>query len=270
MIQEEIWKPVKGYEGYYEISNKGRVKSVERHVKQENHLRYVPEKIKTIRMDAYGYPSVTLCKNRVSRTRAIHRLLMEAFVPNPENKPYIDHINTDKTDYRLENLRWVTAKENANNPLTLQHCRENTYIPYVSQKANQTKVRKGTKNAPTKVYQYSKDGKLLASYSSARQAQLKTGVHSTQIRFVADDCTQSAGGFLWTTTITDEICYQPRKSPTAKPVLYYDKNGNLLGEYPSINAAARSTGVDRTTISNNLNSVAKPRKYIFRYKEDCL
>ena len=136
---EEVWKPVVGFEGYYEISSYGRVRSVERYVRQSNHLRYVPMKIKKIIPNRFGYPVVTLCRNRRSRQYGIHRLLAEAFIPNPENKPFVDHINTDITDFRLDNLRWVTAKENANNSLTLKHCRENTYTPERSKKIIESK-----------------------------------------------------------------------------------------------------------------------------------
>ena len=151
-MEQEIWKPVVGYEGLYEVSNLGRVKSVERYVP-----RHVRGRIKEVHSGSGGYPCVTLCKNRKSRVTPLHRIIALAFIPNPDNKPFIDHIDTDVTNYSLSNLRWVTPKENANNVLTMQHCRDNTYISEVANRSNATKIIKNTPNAPKKVYQYAMD-----------------------------------------------------------------------------------------------------------------
>ena len=129
-MEQEIWKPIKGFEGFYEISNLGRAKSLERTYKTRNNKTWhVNEKFLKI-TPFHGYPAVVLSKNSVCRRYAIHRLIAEAFIPNPENKPFIDHINTNTMDYRLSNLRWVTAKENSNNPITKMNriIRGRTYL----------------------------------------------------------------------------------------------------------------------------------------------
>ena len=110
-MEEEVWKPIKGYEGLYEISNLGRVKSL-------NYRGTGKEKILKNIEDYKGYLEVCLTKNGRHKIFRVHRLVAEAFIPNPENKPCVDHINTIKNDNRIENLRWVTNKENNNNPLT--------------------------------------------------------------------------------------------------------------------------------------------------------
>ena len=107
-MQNEIWLDVPGFPGY-QVSNAGRVKSFrsgERILKQCN--------------DSDGYPTVVLCGAIGKRTKTIHRLVALAFIPNPENKPEVDHINTNRMDNRVENLQWVTRKENANNPFSVQ------------------------------------------------------------------------------------------------------------------------------------------------------
>lgn len=107
----EIWKDVVGYEGKYQVSNYGRVKLLDyRQTGQERLIRPGVNK--------YGYLEVTLYKDNKSKTHRIHRLVAQAFIPNPGNKPCIDHINTIRADNRADNLRWVTHKENSNNPLT--------------------------------------------------------------------------------------------------------------------------------------------------------
>ena len=102
----EIWKDVQGYEGLYQVSNLGRVKGLKR------------SKIRKLCNDRGGYLCVSLKKQGKAKNFKVHRLVAVAFIPNPENKPEVDHINAIKTDNNINNLRWVTAKENMNNPLT--------------------------------------------------------------------------------------------------------------------------------------------------------
>ena len=116
---EEIWKDIEGYEGLYQVSNMGIVRSLPHFRKNgRNGYLQIGKIIKP--MCVRGYQTVSLSKNGKQKIFKIHRLVAEAFIPNPENKPCIDHINTDKTNNRVENLRWVTHKENSNNPLTLK------------------------------------------------------------------------------------------------------------------------------------------------------
>ena len=117
-MEEEVWKPIKDYEGLYEISNLGRVRNL-------NYKGSGKGKILKNTKDSKGYLIVGLTKNGKRKLFKIHRLVAEAFIPNPENKPCIDHINTIKNDNRVENLRWVTNEENNNNPLTKKKRNEN-------------------------------------------------------------------------------------------------------------------------------------------------
>ena len=114
----EEWRPIKGYEGLYEVSNLGRVKSLERY---DTLGRKKKERILRGRCNKHGYLSVNLYKNGIEKDFFIHRLVAEAFIPNSNNLPEVDHINTIKDDNRVENLRWATIKENRNNELTKKH-----------------------------------------------------------------------------------------------------------------------------------------------------
>jgi len=103
----EIWKDIKGYEGLYQISNLGNVKSLNNYKRKENKILSNRPSSKKI-----WYLSVTLHNRGNNKGYLIHRLIALHFIPNPENKKMINHKNGIKNDNRIENLEWVTCKEN--------------------------------------------------------------------------------------------------------------------------------------------------------------
>lgn len=101
----EIFKDVIGYEGKYFVSNLGNIKSSPKtHRRKEIILKTMPLK--------GGYLTVDLCKDKLVTKTLVHRIVANAFIPNPENKPQVNHINGNKQDNRVENLEWVTHSEN--------------------------------------------------------------------------------------------------------------------------------------------------------------
>lgn len=128
----EIWKPIMGYEGCYEISNKGEVRSLSRTKKGVRYGKPYEYQTKEMQLkqhvDCKGYLRVKLQKDGNKETCKVHRLVAQTFLGDITDKE-IDHINTIKTDNRVENLKIVSSKENSNNPITKMkkaegHCKK--------------------------------------------------------------------------------------------------------------------------------------------------
>lgn len=109
----EIWKDIPGYDNLYQVSNMGRVKSL-------NYNRTRKEKLLMFSKDKYGYLRVTISKEGVKKYVQVHRLVCEAFLQNPFNLPQVNHRNEDKTDNRIENLEYCDAKYNINYGMAIE------------------------------------------------------------------------------------------------------------------------------------------------------
>jgi hypothetical protein len=121
---KEIWKEIKGYEGYYEVSNRGRVRSLDR-------VRIIKGKVLKQMDNGSGYKKVTLCKNGKYTQRYVHRLIGKGFLKNKKNKETINHKDGNKSNNDIKNLEWATYKENERhkllnfgNKITLRHAQE--------------------------------------------------------------------------------------------------------------------------------------------------
>ena len=174
------WKDIENFEGYYAVSNSGSVINVR--TKQE--IGFHAKKT-----DNYVARYCILCKDGKKKRVLIAKLVAEAFVPNPENKPYIDHIDTDPKNNVWTNLRWVTAEENSNNPLTKQH----------QSNAAQKRHTEGRQLFASRkdVYQYTKDGEFIKKWEGVCVAAKELGLHSSDIIMTANNKRKSCGGYKW-------------------------------------------------------------------------
>lgn len=140
---KEIWKPIVGYEGLYEVSNFGRVKGLERMVKgRYGNLRFQKETMRKIQINNRGYCTVRLCKDGNYKYYFVHRLVAEAFIPNDDKTLEVNHKDEDKLNNYAFNLEWVTRKENMNygntqNKIHNKPTKENKY-----QKSKRNQIRK--------------------------------------------------------------------------------------------------------------------------------
>lgn len=176
----EVWRPVKGYEGLYEVSSIGNVRSLDRHSMFGN--RYCLFKGKPLKayLTPKGYLSATLFKNDKGKHYFIHRLVAEAFIPNPNNLPYIDHINIVRDDNRVENLRWCTHKENMNNPLTRKYANIKNRSKEVNEKRLATKRKNQSYRCEIPVYYIDEDG-TKRIFKSMHEAQRQTHIPESYI-----------------------------------------------------------------------------------------
>jgi len=188
-MQEEIWKDIEGYEGLYQVSNIGRVKSVERWVysgKGNTTKRLNPESIKAQAINQ-GYPVVTIWKNNKIKMMKIHRLVCQAFVLNPDNKSCVNHIDEIKTHNYVENLEWCTHSENH------KHAYKNgLMVGYFQGKFGKDNV----KSMP--VLQIDQEsGVVIGEYSAIMDAHRDTGISQSNISSVCNGKRRIAGGFKW-------------------------------------------------------------------------
>lgn len=178
----EIWFPVVGYEGLYDVSNIGQVRSL-------NYNKTGKTKILKPAKHRQGYLFVTLCRNGKQKRFLVHRLVAQAFIPNPDNLPQVNHKNEIKDDNRVENLEYCTAKYNNEYSGVIEKARKAAH----SKQSWKIVIEKRKKP----VLQYSKTGELINEYESAQDAGKQTGIYQGNICSCCLNKRKSAGGYIW-------------------------------------------------------------------------
>lgn len=151
----EVWKDIRGYENLYQSSTFGRARSLDNYRKGRNgSLRFCKGKILKPSTDKDGYLLVGLCKNGKQKTYKVHRLVAEAFIPNPNNLPQVNHKDENKQNNFVSNLEWCSAKYNSNYGTAIQRSSE--------KKINGKKSKT--------VLQYTLDGQFVREWKSTAEA----------------------------------------------------------------------------------------------------
>ena len=168
-MTKEIWRDIDGYEGRYQVSDQGRVKSLERKGRRK-------ERILKPGLDKDGYLLVNLWAGGKQKNHKVHRLVCQAFHENPDGKPCVNHIDENKTNNCASNLEWCTHKEN------------NTHG---------TRNERVAKTQSRPVAQYAQDGELIKIWPSTREAERQTGFRHGYICKTANGKRKQAYGFIW-------------------------------------------------------------------------
>lgn len=191
---QEVWKDVPDYEGLYQVSNLGRVKSLSRYVNgRKPNVRPVRERILKFSMDKDKYHEVVLCPNgKVRKHHRVHRLVAQAFIPNPDNLPEIDHIDGDPENNRADNLRWVTRQQNEMNPIT----RQRLSLAKAGDKCPNFGKRGTEVHNARKVKRISANGDIKC-YNSIADAARENNIRATGISGCLCGKNKTSGGYKW-------------------------------------------------------------------------
>ena len=180
-MKNEIWKPIKGFENIYEVSNLGRVESLARSIKamygKATHYseQKVKERILKPSFSTYGYAYVTLSKNGKSKTTLVHRLVAEAFLDNPDNLPCVNHKDENPRNDTVENLEWCTYTYN------------NTY----------KNIHLRRKKTNRRIIQYDLDMHELKRWDSIIEAAKFYNIETTNISSCCTGKRNHCAGFKW-------------------------------------------------------------------------
>ena len=181
----EEWRDIQGYEGLYQVSNLGRVRSCDRHTwagwRGEKAL--VKGRVRKPSITRQGYYQVDLLVDGHRKSLKVHRLVAIAFIPNPNNYPYINHKDENPLNNKVDNLEWCTQKYNVN---------------YGTSRQRLSKSLRNNSNAPRKAtVQLSLNGEVLARYSSISEAARQTGISQAMISYCCLGRYKTAKGFIF-------------------------------------------------------------------------
>ena len=180
-MENEIWKPVKNYEGYYEVSSYGRVKSLDRIINYSDGVKHLHKgRILKPYKDARenkGYLRVELKKDGIFKKFAIHRLVAQAFIQNPSNLPEVNHKDEVKTNNRVSNLEWCDGKYNVNYGTAIQ--------------------RRAEKRSMSVLQIDKETNEIVAEYPSTMEAARQLNISQGNIWSVCNGTQKTYKGFKW-------------------------------------------------------------------------
>ena len=192
----EEWRDIPHYEGLYQVSNLGQIRSIDRFVRRGiGTTKMLKGIILNPLFQRNGYMFVILSKNGKTKRMAIHRAVALAFIPNPDNKSEVNHINEDKRDNRVSNLEWITIHDNRCYGTRIERGIANRDQ---TGKKNGMFGRKGAMNPQSrKILQYDLSGNFIREYENIRIAAEMTNSNPSSISRVAKGYIKQTNSFIW-------------------------------------------------------------------------
>jgi len=254
-MEEEVWKPAKGYEEFLEVSTFGNARRKPHSFIKSNGRRC----------------TVLACNLKLCATRTgyllvnanggkyeqIHRLVALTFIPNPNNLPEVNHKDEDKTNNKVSNLEWCTHQYNSSYGNRAKKIRE-------------TLISKN--HCGEEILQYTKFGEFVRKFQSGAEAQRITGINN--IYACANGKISHAGGYIWVKppmTYKEWVKnYSGNFREKERIVEKFDKNGNFIEEYRSVSDAARKNNLNISNIASCCRGVKHVKTaggYIWKYKK---
>lgn len=173
----EVWKDILGYEGLYQVSSNGNIRSCRRYRKGKGGSPTLcKERLLKVQINKFGYVQVCLCKENKKKLLSVHRLVAMAFMENPHNLPCVDHIDGVRVNNKLSNLRWCTTKENMNFDIVRERI-SNVQKTNPKCKQHQTDIQKKVRKPIVAIFP---DGRV-KEYESAAQAEREGGFYHSHV-----------------------------------------------------------------------------------------
>lgn len=257
ITEREIWKPVveEGFEDSYEVSNFGRIRSVDRIVESKRGpLRYKGKLIATPLNDD-GYQIFNFCKARKKKHAKVHQVVARAFIPNPNNLPEVNHKDENKANNHVSNLEWCTREYNMNYGTGMERMR------------NHPNQKKRHEESKTPIVGVKIDDESTIRFESISEAD-RIGFKRRNLWSALNGHDASHKGYVW--------CYEDEYNPTkakellnrvkVKKVAHIDDDGNIIKVFENTKEASKSIGVDPSQISRVCNGKSKHTKgYKLKY-----
>lgn len=246
ILEKEIWKPINNYEGYYEVSNLGNVRSIDRIVKNKNNtVKVIKGKQHKLTVTKSGYVSTILYKNSEQKNYRVHRLVAEAFIPNPENLPQVNHIDENKENNCVDNLEWCTGSYN---------------------------IKSRSKKNEHRILQYDKNGNFIKIWNSIKEISITLNIKYSTIQgaISGNHFTYNSFWKYYQENYPLKIDVNISIFTIGHSVYQYDLEGNFIKEWNKIIDITNELGFDKSGI----NKVCREKNgytykgFQWRYKDE--
>lgn len=285
----EIWKDIDGYEGLYQVSNLGNVKSLMFGPKNRPYLQNHPKLLKLAKSST-GYTHVQLYKDGKSSTKLVHKLVANAFIPNPLSKPEVNHLDANRANNVVENLEWVTHSENLLYAIKIGNrkpSRRSSHMSIAKSKALPCKKSVPVRNNKKQVLQYTPDGIFVKKWNSIAEIEEFYKCNRTGITNCLSGKNKTSINYRWIEyKQNDEILLKippieyGRKNQSSlflyhcsghkgRSVIQYSLEGTRIRTWDNCIEAAKELNVDKQNIYTCANGkYRKAYGYVWKWKDE--